>query len=128
MAKAKILVVDDEPPLRLLVQKILELDGYAVKTAASGMDALKEVRREQPDLVILDLSMPGIDGFATCSMLKRDSNFRAPVIVLSARIGERDILQAKEAGCDAFIHKPVKREELLAKVAELLAAKPTPTE
>lgn len=128
MAKAKILVVDDEAPLRLLVQKILELDGYAVKTAASGMDALKEVRREQPDLVVLDLSMPSIDGFAACSMLKRDANFRAPVIVLSARIGERDILQAKEAGCDAFLNKPVKREELLAKVAELLAARPTPTE
>jgi two-component system response regulator MprA len=124
MDSRHILVVDDEPPIRLLVQKILEVEGYQVTAVASGTAALREVRTWQPDLVVLDLSMPGLDGHATCAMLKRDATRRMPVVILSARSGERDLLQARDAGCDAFLNKPINRAALVAKVAELLTPKP----
>jgi CheY-like chemotaxis protein len=116
-----ILVVDDEAPVRLLLEKILQSAGYRVTSVPDGMAALKAAREDTPDLAISDLSMPGIDGFTLCSMLKRDKTFRAPILVLSGRINEKDRQDALTAGADAFIPKPVRREGLLATVAEWLA-------
>jgi CheY-like chemotaxis protein len=116
-----ILVVDDEAPVRLLLEKILQSAGYRVTSVPDGMAALKAAREDTPDLAISDLSMPGIDGFTLCSMLKRDKMFRAPILVLSGRINEKDRQDALTAGADAFIPKPVRREGLLATVAEWLA-------
>jgi two-component system, OmpR family, alkaline phosphatase synthesis response regulator PhoP len=121
-----ILVVDDDPSMVLLVRKILQAAGYRVSTAPSGMAALGAVRQETPDLVILDLSMSGIDGFEVCAMLKRTRDFKSPIAVLSGRTTEKDIEAALGAGADAFIPKPVDRAALLGKVAELLAKREAP--
>lgn len=112
--------------MRLLIEKMLKAAGHEVTAVSGGMAALQEARATRPDLVVLDLSMPGIDGFSVCGMLKRSSDFKAPIIILSARSGDRDQQQALEAGADAFLSKPVNREELLARVAELLAPRPEP--
>jgi DNA-binding response OmpR family regulator len=120
MAK-KILVVDDEAPVRLLLEKQLQSAGYEVVTCADGRSALRVARENRPDLAVLDLTMPGLDGYALLSMFRRDQNLRVPVIILSGRIKEMDIQAALDAGADAFIAKPADRETLLAKVAELLA-------
>lgn len=118
----RILVVEDEAPVRLLVEKILTMAGYEVVSAADGMKALSAARENPPDAVICDLTMPGIDGYQVCTMFKRNKDFKAPIIVLSGRVRDKDVKAALDAGADAFLNKPVNREELLAKVAELLAA------
>jgi CheY-like chemotaxis protein len=115
-----ILVVDDEAPVRLLLEKILQSAAYRVTSVPDGMAALKVAREDPPDLAVCDLSMPGIDGFTVCSMLKRNKTFRAPILVLSGRISEKDIQAARKAGADEFIPKPVEREKLLTTVAEWL--------
>jgi CheY-like chemotaxis protein len=116
-----ILVVDDEAPVRLLLLKILESAGYRVTAVANGMAAIKAAREDPPNLVVCDLSMPGIDGFTVCSMFKRTRAFVAPVLALSGRLSEKDHQDALKAGADAFISKPVEREKLLSTVAEWLA-------
>jgi CheY-like chemotaxis protein len=125
MKQHRILIVDDEAPTRLLLEKILLAAGYLVTSAHNGQTALKVSRAVVPDLVVCDLTMPGIDGFSLCSMFKRDGNFRAPILVLSGRVREKDKQEALDTGADAFLSKPVNREALLAKVAELLTPKPT---
>ena len=114
-------MVDDEAPVRLLVEKILQSAGYRVTSVPDGIAALKAAREDPPDLAICDLSMPGIDGFTVCSMLKRNKTFRAPILVLSGRVSEKDIQAARKAGADEFLSKPVEREKLLSTVAEWLA-------
>jgi CheY-like chemotaxis protein len=116
-----ILVVDDEAPIRLLLEKILQSAGYRVTSVANGMAAIAAARENPPDLAICDLSMPGIDGFSVCSMFKRSTMSKAPVLVLSGRVTEKDVQAALKTGADAFIPKPVEREKLLAAVAEWLA-------
>lgn len=115
-----VLVVDDEAPIRLLLEKILQSAGYRVTSVADGAAALKSVRDDPPDLAICDLSMPGMDGFSVSSILKRTKTFKAPVLILSGRVGEKDIQAALKTGADAFIPKPVVRENLLATVADWL--------
>jgi len=116
-----VLVVDDEAPIRLLLEKILQSAGYRVTSVPDGTTALKAAREDPPDLAICDLSMPGIDGFTVSSLFKRNKTFKAPVLVLSGRVSEKDIQHALKAGADAFIPKPVERENLLATVADWLA-------
>ena len=114
-------MADDEAAIRLLLEKILQSAGYRVTSVPNGTAALKTAREDPPDLAIVDLSMPGVDGFSVCSMFKRTKNFKAPVLVLSGRVSEKDEQAALRAGADAFIRKPVEREKLLATVAEWLA-------
>jgi len=121
-----ILVVEDERPTLTLLEKILVGAGYRVTGVLDGIAALKAARSDPPDLVLLDLIIPGVDGYGVCSLLKRDRTFRAPVIVLSGRFAERDIKAARDAGADAFLTKPLDRTVLLAKVSELLAGVPAP--
>jgi DNA-binding response OmpR family regulator len=121
MAKTHILVVEDEQPLQLYLQKLLTGAGYRVSVAPEGKVALKLARSDRPDLVVMDLLMPGMDGYATCAMLKRGEKQALPVIVCSVRASEKDEVAAYAAGADAFVHKPVSPEALLAKVRELLA-------
>jgi len=116
-----ILVADDEAPVRLLLQKILESAGYRVTSVPDGMAAVKAAREDPPDLAICDLTMPGMDGFTVVSMFKRTKTFRAPMLVLSGHVREKDAQDALRAGADAFIAKPVEREKLLAAIAEWLA-------
>ncbi len=125
--KQRILVVEDEAPVRLLLEKILKLADYEVVSAGDGMAAIRVARESPPDAVVCDLTMPGIDGYQVCAMFKRDKSFKAPIIVLSGRVRDKDVKAALDAGADAFLSKPVNREELLAKLKELLTPPAEPS-
>ncbi len=116
-----ILVVDDEPDIRLVLQARLEAAGYNVETAATGLEALNRIRTQPPDLVILDLMLPGMDGFAVCALLKRDQRFsRIPIIILTARSQTQDRKTGTDLGADAYLTKPFQSKDLLEKISQLL--------
>ncbi len=120
MERKHILVVDDDLPTLVYLQKLLLNARYRVTAVENSQKALKAVREDPPDLVLVDLIMPGMDGYALCTMLKRTERFKAPILVLSGRATEKDVQAATDAGAAAFLHKPVKSEELLAKIGELV--------
>jgi DNA-binding response OmpR family regulator len=102
------------------MQKLLVSAQYRVTVAPEGKTALRRVRTDPPDLVILDLLLPGMDGYSTLSLLKRGDKAKVPVLVVSGRSREQDEKAALDAGADAFLHKPVDAPELLAAVKRLL--------
>jgi DNA-binding response OmpR family regulator len=116
--KQMILVVDDEPPIIRLVRAKLQADGYAVITADRGDAALHLLEQERPDLVILDVMMPEMDGFETLRRIRATS--RLPVIMLTARSSDRDKVRGLEAGADDYLAKPFNPDELSARVAAVL--------
>lgn len=119
--KKKILVVEDEAELTGAIQIRLEQAGYEVLIAYDGQEALEKARTENPDLIVLDLMLPKIDGYKVCRMLKFDEKYKKiPVVMLTARAQEKDENLGYEVGADAFITKPFKYQVLLAKIAELL--------
>lgn len=120
MEQKHIVVVEDERPIQVYMQKLLTSAGYRVSVAPDGRIALKMVQNDRPDLVVMDLLMPGMDGYETCTMLRRTQKKYLPIVVCSARASEKDEVAAYQAGADAFVHKPVKPEELLGKIEELL--------
>jgi len=121
MAKKKILVVEDEAELTRAIQIRLEEAGYEVLIAYDGQEALENARAENPDLIVLDLMLPKMDGYKVCRMLKFDEKYKKiPVVMLTARAQEKDEDLGYEVGADAFITKPFKYRVLLAKIAELL--------
>ena len=120
MERKHILVVDDDVSTLVLLQKLLLGAKYRVTAVEDGKKALKVVRDDPPDLAILDLIMPGMDGFTLCSMLRRTGSFKAPIVIFSGAASEKDVKQAMDAGATAFLHKPPKTDELLEKIAELL--------
>jgi DNA-binding response OmpR family regulator len=109
-----ILVVDDEPKIVQLVQDYLERAGFGVLTASEGKTALSLARTEKPDMVILDLGLPGMDGLDVTRTLRRDSN--VPILMLTARSEETDKLVGLELGADDYITKPFSPKELVARV------------
>lgn len=114
----KILVVDDELEIVKLVRAYLERAGFAVVTASEGSQALAVFRHERPNLVVLDLNLPGMDGLDVCRALRRDSD--VPVIMLTARIEETDRLIGLELGADDYILKPFSPREVVARVRTVL--------
>jgi DNA-binding response OmpR family regulator len=114
----KILVIDDDPELRKLVEVILKPLEFTVYLASSGEDGLKQAYMVHPDLVILDVNMPGMDGYEVCSRLREFSSF--PILMLTARSQENDILRGFNAGVDDYLGKPFKKAELEARVRALL--------
>jgi two-component system KDP operon response regulator KdpE len=118
MRKQMILVVDDEPAIVRLTRARLQADDYAVVTAASGSDALELLDRERPDLVILDVMMPAMDGFETLRRIRQNS--AVPVIMLTARVSDPDKLRGFEYGADDYVTKPFNPDELAARVQALL--------
>ncbi len=118
MHKRLILVVDDEPAILRLVRAKLQADGYAVITAPKGEDALAMLDDQRPDLIVLDVMMPGIDGFETLRRIRVDS--QVPVILLTARGGDVDKLRGLDAGADDYVVKPFNPDELAARVAAVL--------
>jgi DNA-binding response OmpR family regulator len=117
----KILAVDDEPMVLELIKTRLEFAGYEVITAADGLEGLKKTRSEHPDLLILDLILPGLNGYQICRMLKRDDTHkRIPILMLTARSQEKDVNEGMRAGADAYMTKPYETEEFVAKVKSLL--------
>ena len=115
-------MVEDERPTLTLLEKILTGAGYRVTGVLDGIAALKAARADPPDLVLLDLIIPGVDGYGVCVLLKRDRTFHAPIVVLSGRTNEKDVKAAFDAGADAVLPKPINRQALLAKISELLVA------
>jgi len=119
-----ILVVEDERPTLTLIEKLLGGAGYRTTGVLDGMAAIRTAQADPPDFVLLDLIIPGVDGYGVCTLLKQDRNFRAPIVVLSGRAGEKDVKAAFGAGADAFLAKPIDRNALLAQIAALLPAQP----
>jgi len=117
----KILVVDDETVLADTIAYNLEQEGYQVITVADGTSALNAVRNEHPDLIVLDIMLPGVDGLEICRQLRReDSTATVPIIMLTAKSDEIDKVVGLEVGADDYVTKPFGRRELLARVRALL--------
>jgi len=114
MAAKKVLVVDDDPIMRDTLAYNLRREGYECFLAVDGTQALGMARTERPDLVLLDLMMPGIDGLEVCRMLRRDSDL--PILILTAKDDEFDKVLGLEVGADDYITKPFSIRELLARV------------
>lgn len=114
----KILVVDDELSLQEALTYSLEKEGYLVSVAGDGLTALEIARANPPDLVILDVMLPGIDGFEVCRILRQESNM--PVLMLTARDDEIDRVVGLEVGADDYLPKPFSMRELIARVKALL--------
>ena len=113
-----ILVVDDEPRYVSLVEINLTTDGYQVRTASDGQQAVDSVAEDQPDLVLLDIMMPVMDGFTACERIREFSS--VPIIILTAKGEERDRVRGLDAGADDYIVKPFSAQELLARVRAVL--------
>jgi phosphate regulon transcriptional regulator PhoB len=126
----EVLVVEDEPDIRRLVVLHLERDGFRCRTAANGPDALREAKANVPELVVLDLMLPGLDGLEVCRRLRSDaSTAGVPIIMLTAKSDEVDRVVGLEVGADDYVAKPFSPKELVARVrAVLRRARPsTPT-
>jgi DNA-binding response OmpR family regulator len=113
-----LLLVDDEPRIRRVLRLALEDEGYQVAEAANGYDALAVLRREPPDVVLLDLMLPDRDGFTVCREIRRTSD--VPVIMVTARADSHDVVAGLEAGADDYVTKPLVAKELSARIRALL--------
>jgi len=121
MPGEKILVVDDEENIRELVRYNLAREGYQVTTVGSGEEALKQVSSKPPDLIVLDLMLPGMDGFDVCRQLKNDSRTaHIPIVMLTVKGEESDIVVGLELGADDYITKPFSPKVLLARIKTVL--------
>ena len=120
--KPRILVVDDEPEIIELVEFNLKQAGYAVTTAADGAEALKKIRTQKPDLIILDVMLPEMDGFEICKALRLDAaTAKVPIIMLTAKAAEIDRVLGLELGADDYLTKPFSPRELMLRVKKILA-------
>jgi DNA-binding response OmpR family regulator len=114
----KVLIIEDEEALLFTLAHSLKREGYTVVTAARGDDGLKLAREQHPDLILLDVMLPGIDGIQVCRLLRRDSD--VPIIMLTALGGERDRVAGLDTGADDYMPKPFGMRELMARVRALL--------
>jgi DNA-binding response OmpR family regulator len=117
-ATKTVLVVDDEPTLVATLKYNLEREGYRVLAAGDGDKAINLARSERPDLLILDLMLPSVDGLEVCRILRREMSL--PILMLTARVGEVDKVVGLEIGADDYVTKPFSTRELLARVRALL--------
>ena len=121
MGKAKILVVDDNEKNVELLEAVLLAAGYDVLKAYDGKQAIEAIGKERPDLLLLDIMMPQLDGFQVCGMLRKDpQNSNLPIIMATSKDKESDIVQSLEKGADDYIVKPIDKKTLLAKIEDML--------
>ncbi|MBI5844736.1 MAG: response regulator transcription factor [Deltaproteobacteria bacterium] len=121
MSREHILVVDDEEDIRLLLRFNLEREGHSVSAAATGEEALKLARQRVPDLVLLDLMLPGMSGLDAARAMKKDSSLeRVPIIMLTAKDAEADVVAGLELGADDYVTKPFSVRVLLARIRAVL--------
>jgi two-component system KDP operon response regulator KdpE len=118
MSDVTILVVDDEPQIRRVMLTTLTSHGYSVVEARSGEEALERIRLERPELILLDVNLPGISGLETCREIRSSSD--VPIIMLTIRNTERDKVHALDAGADDYVVKPFGVEELMARIRAAL--------
>jgi DNA-binding response OmpR family regulator len=120
-AGKRILVVDDEVDILSMIKLRLKASGFEVITAENGTDGLRLAKELHPDLIVLDIMLPGIDGYQVCRLLKFDHNYKdIPIVMLTARSQEEDRLWGKKTGADYYLTKPFEFNDLLNKVNELL--------
>ena len=125
-ASGRILVVDDEEDLGRILKFALMAAGHEVLLALDGAEGLRMAREEAPDLILLDLMLPKIDGYKVCRMLKFDERYKhIPIVILSARTQEIDKQLARETGADLFITKPYNLNEILTTIRDMLQTSPT---
>jgi DNA-binding response OmpR family regulator len=122
MASARILAVDDSPTILAMLEEILVSAGYEVITAEDGAEALESARNDRPDLILLDVMLPKLDGYRVCRLLKFDQKYKAiPIIMLTAKTEEQSMATGLRTGADQYLTKPVEPERLLEAVADELA-------
>ena len=125
MDRKKILVIEDEPDFSKAIQILLETNGYEVVTAFSGKEGLQMARNVSPDLIILDVMLPEIDGYKICRLLKFDERYKKiPIVMLTARAQEQDKILGKQTGADAYLVKSDKPELLLEQIRFFLKGSP----
>ena len=122
MTNAKILVVDDDPQIRRVMRSTLTAEGYIVDDAKTGEEGLAKLRQERPDLVLLDMNMPGIGGLAACREMR--TNSEVPIIMLTVKDTEHDKVAVLDAGADDYVTKPFSTPELLARIRSNLRRAP----
>ncbi|GEM_PF-161809 len=119
--RTRILLVDDEPSIVKMVGKRLQVEGYETLVAMDGQEALEKVRLERPDLVILDLMLPKLNGYEVCAMLKKDPAFqKIPIMMFTAKAQEKDERLGLDCGADAYLAKPFKAQDMLDKIKALV--------
>ena len=119
----ELLVVDDEPQIRRVLRSTLSFRGYTISEVASGEEAIEAASKLKPDLILLDVNLPGMSGIETCREIRRSSD--APIIMLTVRSAERDKVVALDAGADDYVTKPFGIEELLARIRASLRRHPS---
>lgn len=124
MAQKHIIIIDDDMGVRMFLRKMLESADYRVSEARNALQVFSIDTKSPPDLIILDLQMPGISGHHVLTSFKSDPEFKTPIIVLTGLSDPKQGRAVIAEGADAFMTKPVNREELLAKIAELVARNP----
>lgn len=121
----KILIVDDEPNIVRIIESRLKASGYDCISAYDGLEALDKTHQERPDLIILDLMLPKLDGYKVCRMLKFDEKYKKiPILIFTARAQESDKKTADEVGADAYLVKPFEPQALLDTINDLLKDRP----
>jgi two-component system alkaline phosphatase synthesis response regulator PhoP len=124
MDKKRVLIVDDEPDIVETIQFILESEGFECLAAYDGEDALLKARTENPDLILLDIMLPKINGYQVCRLLKFDEKYKdIPIIMLTAKVQESDKFWGKESGADDYVTKPFEMEILIQKIQGYLEIK-----
>ena len=121
VSKLKVLVADDEPALRKLLKTNMELEGYVTIEAANGAEVLESVRRDNPDIILLDIMMPVMDGWEVLTELANNPEYSQKVILVSAKASDDAQLQGWELGADEYITKPFDLDALLERVREVAA-------
>ncbi len=121
--KRRILLVDDEPSIVKMVGKRLEVEGFDVLVAMDGQEGLMKAQSEHPDLIILDLMLPKLNGYEVCTMLKQDTRYqKIPIVLFTAKAQDKDEKLGMECGANAYVRKPFRATELLEKIHSLIAA------
>ena len=125
--KIRILLVDDEPSIVKMVGKRLEVEGFDVLVAMDGQEGLTKAQAEQPQLIILDLMLPKLNGYEVCTMLKQDTRYqKIPIVLFTAKAQDKDEKLGMECGANAYVRKPFRAQELLEKIRSLLVGSPQP--
>ncbi len=120
----KILIIDDNAAVRSTLEALFKESGYRTVSAENGLDGLYKAKQESPDIVLLDIMLPGMDGYRVCRMIKMDQNLkRIPVVMLTSRMGEEDRDKAFESGADGFLIKATRVEIILQEIRDKLGQK-----